>query len=413
MATEHIHPDPGAAPIPQGRDARCPFTPPPELEARHAQGPLTRLSYLDGHVGWLVTGYSAARTVLTDPRFSTRSDLKPSAIRAPGGITTRRQEVPPGFFGQMDPPDHTRFRRLLTREFTVRRMRELEPRIERIVADHLDAMAAAGPPADLVSSFALPIPSLVICELLGVPYADHEFFQEVTTRMIELDETPESAASAASELARYMDDQAGRKFAAPSGDILGALAAGGQVSREELANIGVLLLVAGHETTANQIALSVFTLLEHPERLAALRADPELTEDAVEELLRYLSVLHLGAPSRVALEDVELEGTRISAGEGVTLSLPAVNRDPAVFADPSELRFDREHPRQHLALGHGIHQCLGQQLARIELGIALRGLLEHFPTLALAVPADEVPLRADSPVFGLRRLPVTWQGGTP
>lgn len=402
-----------ASPVPRQRPQGCPFRPPAALEDRHAQGPLSPLRYLDGHVGWLVTGIEEARSVLADPRFSTNPNLKHAAVRPPGVDTgTGQREVRPGFFGQMDAPEHTRLRRMLTGQFTVHRMRALEPRVEEITAGRLDALEEVGSPADLVSVFALPIPSLVICELLGVPYEDHDLFQDLTTRLISLTRSNEETASAGVELSRYLRGQARRQLSAPGDDIMGGLAASGEVTEEELSNIALTLLVAGHETTANQIALGVFTLLEHPAHLAALRSDPGLMETAVEELLRFHSIVHLGAPNRVALEDVQIAGTLIHAGQGVTVSVPAVNRDPSVFPDPHTLRFDRDRPRQHLALGHGIHQCLGQQLARIELRIALRALLDRFPTLRLAVPAQNVPIRDDALVLGLRELPVTWEGST-
>jgi cytochrome P450 len=271
----------------------------------------------------------------------------------------------------------------------------------------VDAMASSGAPVDLVAAFALPIPSLVICELLGVPYSDHAFFQEQTTLIVDLGSSAEQAAGAVRELAGYLHELVRRKRADPTDDLIGTLLTTTELSDAELTNIALLLLVAGHETTANMLALGTFALLAHPEQLAAFRADPALTDTAVEELLRYLSILHLGAPNRAAVEDVELGGQLVRAGETVVLGLPAVNRDPARFADPDVLRLDRA-AHQHLAFGFGVHQCLGQQLARIELRIGLRALVERFPTLRLAVPADEVPLRDSAVVYGVWRLPVTW-----
>jgi cytochrome P450 len=309
----------------------------------------------------------------------------------------------------MDPPEHTRYRRLLTGQFTVRRMKVLEPRIRQIVDEHLDAMAAAGPPADLVPAFALPVPSLVICELLGVPYADHDFFQGTTTVMARLDSTQEQVTTALHTLAGYLRELVVAKRAAPGDDLLGGLIADSELTDEELTNIALGLLIAGHETTANMIALGTFALLQHPEQLAAFRSDPTLTETAVEELLRILSILQFGAPSRAALEDVELAGQLIRKGETVALSVPAVDHDPNVFDQPESLRLDRANARRHLAFGYGVHQCLGQQLARIEMRIAYRALFERFPTLRLAVLAEEVPLRDDAVVYGVWRLPVTWE----
>ncbi|WP_433511304.1 cytochrome P450 [Nonomuraea sp. CA-143628] len=382
------------------RTPGCPFDPPPELAKLP---PMARLDYPDGHAGWLATGYEAARAVLSDPRFSNRQELKHSAVRMTSQFG-QNQPAPPGMFVTTDPPVHTRYRRLLTGQFTVRRMRLLEPRIEQITADHLDAMAAAGPPVDLVRAYALPIPSLVICELLGVPYEDHDFFQEQTARLVAIDEegAPELAA-----LVGYLGELVRRKRTEPGDDLISGLI--GDLDDEELANLALVLLVAGHETTANMLGLGVFALLEHPEQRALFSGEStSAVEGAVEELMRWLSILHAGAPSRVALEDVEVAGELVRKGETVALSLPAINRDPSLFTDPDELRLDRAEARRHLAFGHGVHQCLGQQLARIEMRIGYRRLFERFPGLRLAVPASDVPLKERSGVYGVESLPVTW-----
>ncbi|MFB9472114.1 cytochrome P450 [Nonomuraea salmonea] len=383
--------------LPLERDPQHPFDPPAGLRGLP---PMTRLELADGHLGWLATTHEAARTVLADPRFSARQDLRRAAVRAtvPPGAAP-----PPGFFVAMDPPAHTRYRRLLTGRFTVRRMRLLEPRIERVAADHLDAMAAAGPPADLVPAYALPIPSLVICELLGVPYADHDFFQDRSTRLA----LPgRDAQGATADLAAYLTELVGRKRKEPGDDLLSELT--GELTDEEATNVALILLVAGHETTANMIALGVFALLHE-----GLAYEEDAAAGAEEELLRWLSVVHLGVPARAAPEDVEVAGVTVRKGETVALSLPAINRDPAMFEDPEALRLDRAEARRHLAFGHGVHQCLGQQLARIEMRIGYRALFGRFPDLRLAVPATEVPLRTDAAVYGVASLPVTWITGSP
>ncbi|WP_187414618.1 cytochrome P450 [Nonomuraea sp. PA05] len=376
--------------LPLTRDARCPFDPPPELRGLPA---MSRMEFADGHLGWLATTAEAARTVLADPRFSARRELKHAPVRFTTPGATGRP-APPGFFGAMDPPEHTRYRRLLTGQFTLRRMRLLEPRIERVAADHLDAMAAAGPPVDLVSAYALPIPSMVICELLGVPYADHEFFQSRSLQLV----TPDGdVAGATADLAGYLGELVRRKHAEPADDLISGLI--GDLSDEELTNVAMLLLVAGHETTANMLALGVLALLE--------RGIP-YEEGLVEELLRWLSILQFGAPTRAAQEDVEVAGVLVRAGETVALSLPMINRDPGLFENPDVLDPGREEARRHLSFGHGVHQCLGQQLARVELRIGYGALFGRFPGLRLAVPAGEVPLKRDAAVFGVACLPVTW-----
>jgi cytochrome P450 len=273
-------------------------------------------------------------------------------------------------------------------------MRLLEPRIEQIAADHLDAMAKAGPPVDLVTAYALPIPSLVICELLGVPYTDHDFFQDRSAALV----TPgRDGAQATADLTAYLGELVRRKRVEPGDDLISGLT--GELTDEELTYVALILLVAGHETTANMLALGVFALLKE---------SLPFEENAVEELLRWLSILHQGAPSRAALEDVEVAGVLVRKGETVALSLPVINRDDAVFEEPDALKPDRPDARRHLAFGHGVHQCLGQQLARNELRIGYRALFERFPGLRLAVPAAEVPLKHDASVYGVRCLPVTW-----
>ncbi|MEO3788628.1 cytochrome P450 [Nonomuraea sp. B10E15] len=382
--------------LPIERHPGHPFDPPAGLFGLPA---MSRLEFADGHLGWLATTDAAARTVLGDPRFSARQEIKHVATHSsrPGGPG---QAAPPGFFGAMDPPEHTRYRRLLTGRFTVRGMRLLEPRIEQIAAERLDAMAAAGPPADLVTAYALPIPSMVICELLGVPYADHEFFQERSSQLV----IPGGDPAAVGDLTAYLHEQVRCRRKAPGDDLISGLTA--DLTDEELTNVALLLLVAGHETTANMLALGVFALLERG-------TPPEsVSDDAVEELLRWLSILHQGGPARTALEDVEVAGELVRKGETVVLSLPVVNRDPSVHDDPETLRLDRGGARRHLAFGHGVHQCLGQQLARIELRIGYRALFERFPGLRLAVPAAAVPLKPDATVYGVTSLPVTWPQGS-
>ncbi|WP_216216153.1 cytochrome P450 [Amycolatopsis aidingensis] len=384
-----------------------PFDPPPEFADVRADEPLSRLTYPDGHLGWMVTTHALAKAVLAEPRFSSRLDVRRSVVRRPkvadiavGGPAR------PGFFIGMDPPEHTRYRKLLTGQFTVRRMNQLVPRIEQIVREHLDAMAHAGPPAELVHDFALPVPSLVICELLGVPYADREEFQRDSAIMLRLDATDEEASAAVRSLLTYLGELVRRKQAEPGEDLLSGLIAGGELTEDELATIAFLLLVAGHETTANMLALGTFVLLQRPGQAAALRAGSVPVEGVVEELLRYLTIIHQGLV-RTAVEDVELAGQLIRAGESVAVALPAANRDPDRFEDPDSLDLARD-AGGHLGFGHGVHQCLGQQLARIEMRLAYAELFRRFPGLRLAVAPEEVPLRTDMGIYGVHRLPVSW-----
>jgi len=389
--------------LPMERDH--PFDPPAELRRLRAGRPLNRLAFPDGHLGWLVTGHAVGRAVLSDPRFSVRQELRHFPVRLPM-VSEQRGPARPGWFVRMDPPAHTRYRRLLTGQFTVRRMNQLTPRIVAIAAEHLDAMERQGPPADLVRGYALPIPSLVICELLGVPYAERESFQRQTATMISLHSTGDQVLAAVADLGRFLYELVVAKRAAPTDDLLGGLVASGELTDEEVTGVAMLLLIAGHETTANMLALGAYALLRNPDQLARLRADPALIDGAVEELLRYLSIIHTGL-TRTALEDLTIEGQPVTAGETVVVAVAEANRDAAHFAAPDALDISRSETG-HLAFGHGIHQCLGQQLARIEMRVGYAALLQRFPDLRLAIAPQDVPLRSDMAVYGVHRLPVAW-----
>lgn len=385
------------------RPAGRPFDPPEELARLREQQPLTRMIFPDGHVGWLATSYALVRAVVADPRFSSRHDLIRSPM--PGAAAAQQAPpAPPGMFIGMDAPEHTRYRKALTGQFTVRRMRELTARVEQITAEHLDAVERHGGPVDLVRLYAQPIPALMICELLGVPSVDRETFQQHAATVNDHEATPEAKYAAFTALQHYLHELVTAKRVTPTDDLLSDLTAG-DLSDEELTNIGALLLGAGLDTTANMLALGAFALLSHPDQLAVLRADPGIAAPAVEELLRYLSITHTGA--RTALEDVELDGHLIKAGETVALSAQAANRDPVKFADPDALDLRRQ-AGGHVSFGHGIHQCLGQQLARVEMRVAFPALFARFPSLRLAIPPQDVPLRNRSDIYGVHRLPVTW-----
>jgi len=297
---------------------------------------------------------------------------------------------------------------MLTPEFTVHRIRRLAPRIQEIVDDHLDELERGGPPADLVSSFALPIPSLVICELLGVPYSERAQFQERTRRQLDLSVSIEDQQRLQRESREFMQEQVARARTAPGEDMLSMLVRehGDELSNDELVGIGLLLLIAGHETTANMLGLGTLALLCHPEQLALVRDDPVAVEPAVEELMRWLSIVPAGI-LRTTTTEVTLAGHTIPAGALVAASLVAANRDPALVEDPDRLDVTRG-ALGHLGFGHGVHHCLGAPLARMEMTIAFPALLRRFPRLALAVPFEEVGFRPHSFIYGLQSLPVTW-----
>jgi len=398
-------------PIPHGlpleRDAG-PFDPPRDITRLREARPVSPLVFPDGHEGWIVTGYDAVRRLLADTRFSSRQDIGILHVpyEAPGmPVATEPSPQEPGLFIAMDPPDHSRLRSRLTGAFTVKRMKQLEEHIADIVERQLDELARLTPPVDLVKGFALPVPSLVICELLGIPYADRENFQANSAKFLVKDVSFEEKMAAYSGLTTYLAELVTGKRAAPGEDILSDLARHDDLTIEELTGVAFLLLLAGHETTANMLALGTFALLEHPEQLAELRADPDLLPGAVEELMRYLSVVDIFY--RYATEDIELGGEKIAKGSTVVVSTLAANRDPQRFDDPDTLDIHRK-ARGHLSFGHGIHQCLGQQLARIEMRAGFAGLLRRFPTLELAIPAGEVKLKTDMNIYGVHELPVTW-----
>jgi cytochrome P450 len=266
-------------------------------------------------------------------------------------------------------------------------------------------MASQGPSVDLVTAYAQPIPAMLICELLGVPYSDREFFQKHATTMNSSYETePQDQYEAMTAIQEYLTSLVTTKRKAPTDDLLSDLTTS-ELTDEELSNIGTLLLGAGFDTTANMIALGMFALFVHPAQLASLRAEPGIVEQAVEELMRYLSIAHTGG--RAALEDVELGGEVIKEGESVTLSLQTANRDPLRFPNPDVLDLNRP-AGGHLTLGHGVHQCLGQQLARVQMRVAFPALVKRFPTLDLAVAPEDVPLRTYADIYGVHSLPVTW-----
>ncbi|MBK1789053.1 cytochrome P450 [Prauserella cavernicola] len=388
------------------RAARCPFDPPPEAKAKQEEGPLARVRLWDGRTPWLVTRYAEQRALMADPRVS--SDIRRPGYPSPAPVTGEGSKIS---FILMDDPEHARLRRMVTAPFAVRRVAAMRPAIQKIVDDLIDEMLAGPKPVDLVEAFALPVPSLVICELLGVPYSDHDFFQDNSKVMIRQTTAVEQRQAAIGALAAYLDELVGAKLTEPGDDLLSGLASrveAGELTRAEAAQMGVLLLVAGHETTANMIALGTLALLEHPEQLARLRDtdDEKLVSTAVEELLRYLNITHNGR-RRVATEDIEIAGETIKAGEGIILANDIGNRDPEVFADPDRLDVGRD-ARRHIAFGFGVHQCLGQSLARLELQVVYSTLYRRIPTLRAATELDEIPFKHDGAVYGVYELPVTW-----
>lgn len=376
-----------------------------ELRERRDSEPVSKLELPFGITAWLVTGYDAAKQVLANSTaFS----------NAFGNLTSAGtdDEQDPGGLGMTDPPYHTRLRKMLTPEFTMRRLARLAPRIEAIVEGQLDAIEAAGQGADLVDLFAMPIPSLVICELLGVPYEDREGFQSLSTARFDLgDDSPLDVIGTSLD---YLQTLVVKERANPGEGLLGMLVRehGDDISDRELAGLADGLLTGGHETTASSIALGALALMQSPEYFARLgSADEQSVHLAVEELLRYLTVVQVAFP-RFSRTEVEIGGQQIPAGALVLVSLSAADRDPVLAetaGEPDMEQFDPTRPAtSHLAFGYGIHRCVGAELARMELRVAFPALARRFPTMRPAVAVEDLAFRNSSIVYSAETLPVTW-----
>ncbi|SCL21780.1 Cytochrome P450 [Micromonospora nigra] len=381
------------------------FDPPAVFDALREQRPLAKMLYPDGHVGWIVSSYELVREVLSDPRFSHSCEVGHFPVTHQGQVIPTHPLIP-GMFIHMDPPEHTRYRRLLTGEFTVRRTSRLSAHVEAVAAEQIEVMREHGAPADLVKTFAKPLVLRVLSQLVGLPYAERDRYLNAITLLHDAEADAAEAAAAYEKAGAFFDEVIERRRRQPEDDLISALVANEELTGEELRNIVTLLLFAGYETTESALAVGTFALLHHEDQLARLRADPAKLDAAIEELLRYLTVNQYHT-YRTAMEDLKLNDELIKKGDTVTVSLPAANRDPAKFACPATLDIDRD-TSGHVAFGFGVHQCLGQNLARVELRIGLSALLQAFPDLCLAVPADEVPLRLQGSVFAVKNLPVSW-----
>jgi cytochrome P450 len=389
-----------------------PFSPPHRLdldpyyaELRRDE-PLTRVRLPYGEPAWLATRHADVRVVLGDSRFSRAAALGRDEPRS------SPQKLERGIL-VMDPPEHTRVRRLVAKAFTARRVEQLRPRTERIAGVLLDGMVAAGPPADLVEHLATPLPIRVICDLLGVPVADQDRFHTWSEAIVSTTSLPpERIQQYIDSLIGYMGELLDARRREPADDLLTALAQArdehaDQLTGDEVVELAAGLLAAGHETTVTQIPNFVYVLLTNPDEWARLRAEPGLLPSAVEELTRYVPLGATAAFARYAKEDVELGGVLVRAGEPVIVSIPSANRDEAVFDHPDQLDLGRA-VNPHVGFGHGVHHCVGAQLARMELQVVLRVLLDRLPGLRLAVDVDELTWKSGLLVRGLVSMPVTW-----
>ena len=386
----------------------CTFDPPTEYKRLRAEQPVAPVKLWNGEYAWLISRYDDFRKVLTDPRFSADNNLPGFPVQS-AALNVSRKRYPA--FVSMDPPVHTTQRRMIAGEFSIKRIEQMRPKIQKMVDGLIDAMIEKGPPVDFIENFALALPSQVICELLGVPYSDHEFFQRRSQIITSNTTTSEEVVLATRELTdEFLGDLIKKKDAKPQDDLLSRLVVNhlrtGHLNLHQVISIARMVLVAGHETGANMLGMSTLLLLVHLDQLCALRDNPSLVDGAIEELFRYLSVVHSGQ-RRVATQDVEVAGQLIRAGEGIIAFIPSANRDESAFSDPD--RFDiRRDSRNQVGFGYGVHGCLGQPLARVELQVMLRTLFLRLPGLRLTAPVESLKFKNDMLVYGVEHLPVAW-----
>jgi cytochrome P450 len=389
---------------------RSPLEPADGYHRLRAEQPISEIALPTGQRAWLVTRHADVRALLADNRISSDRTHPNFPMRAPVQQRLRQgiTDIGKALIG-LDLPEHSAPRRMMMQEFTLRRIEALRPRVQEIVDERIDAMLAAGPGADLVTELATRVPASVICELLGVPPDSRDFFQERTQVLARSTTTGQQRLDAADDLRRFMDALVSAKERQPSEDMLGRLITRNRTTRvfshDLLVSMAQLLLIAGHETTSNSIALGVIGLLQRPGAVAELRAEPGLVVRTVEEILRFYPIFDVMC--RLAKEDIEIGGVTIRAGDGVVLSLGSANRDEARFTDADA--FDvRRGDRHHVTFGYGIHQCLGQNLARMELEVVFSTLLRRIPTLRLAADVDQLPFIDTGTQNGVYHLPVTW-----
>jgi cytochrome P450 len=379
---------------------------PDGYEEFRRQDGLQKVTSWDGSHHWLATRHEDIRAVLGNPSFS--ADVRREDF--PLSYANQREEQS-GLLLRLDDPEHARQRRMLMREFSVKAAQALRPQLEEVTDDLIDAMLEKGGPIDLNPAFALPLPSRAICQILGVPYEEHDVFQRYADASTILDTSPEERQQMFIEAFTYYADLVQRKADDPGDDLISRLIAehvtSGEMDAAALPSLIFLLVAGGHETTAKMLGLGTLSLLKNPDQRDRLLANPELAPSAVEEILRFWSVI-VTDPRRVATADVEVGGQLVRKGDGVLISLVAGNRDPQVFGKDADVLDVGRGSRRHMAFGFGTHQCLGQNLARVELEVALPRLFQRIPALRLAVPEEELEFVQNSIVYGLHALPLTW-----
>jgi cytochrome P450 len=389
----------------ESKPVKFALAPPGQVQEIDSDRPVFRAELPDGRIVWLVSDYENVRQMLADQRFSR------ALACTPGHAQPGFEVFAAGTIQGMDPPEHTRLRKLVASAFTARRVERLRPRAAEIVNELIDATLDQPQPADLVAGFSLPLPAQVICEMLGVPAEDlGQFHGWSDAIMGNWQRDSDVIMAALAELYGYFGRLLELKRSQPADDLISALIAArddaDRLSEEELTVMCCTLLIGGHETTANEINLSLLLLLDHPDEVARLRTDPGLIPGAVEELLRCTQLGGL-SPARVTKEDVTIGGVTIPADEPVIPLYFTANRDPSVFSEPDRFDIARD-AADHLSFGFGLHHCLGAQLARVELQEAFRGLIGRLPGLRLAVPASELEFKPGMAINSLRELPVLW-----
>jgi len=389
--------------IPSKRE--CPFDPPPEYKHLRSEIPVSKVRTPHGDSAWLVTKHKDIRSVLSDKRFSSN----PQAVGFPSYISGD-VPPPPGFFLQIDQPDHTRLRKIVTSEFLAAHIETLRPRMQEIIDEQLGLMLALTPPIDFIKVFAIPVAARIICEILGIPQKDHEFVKDCTDIILDRTQPADKTEKVATDLMGYFDKIITEKEKEPTDDLIGRMIIDsgktGKVNHDEMSGLAALLLLSAYDTMALAIGMGVVVLLEHQQQLDDFMADPTLGNSMVDELVRYLTINHTGLP-RVATSDVEIGGQLIKAGEGVIVMLSSGNRDESAFKDPDDFNIHRNE-KDHVGFGHGIHKCLGMHFARVELSIAFRTIFEKVPNIKIELPVEELSFRHEMVLYGINKLPITW-----
>jgi cytochrome P450 len=407
MKEDRMADDGGMPSYPFTRDDACPFAPPTAYKRLRDTEPITKVRLYDGREAWIFTRYEDVRTVLAHPAASAETLAADFPFLNPADKVSKRAQS----FQRWDDPRHADRRRMLMPYFTIKRIEQMRPRVRGMIEHYYGEMIDAGPPADLVEKLALAIPSTVACDLLGVDYADHVFFETRFAVRLNRNSSAEQVRAANAELTGYVDRVVRSKYGKRSEDLLGRFVSDhvetGEVTHEDAVIDASLLLLAGHETTANMIALGALALLGHPAELARIQQDKSLVPHAVEELLRYLTISQsMGV--RLAKDDFDVSGCPIHAGDGLIVPVAAANYDDAVFPSPHTLDLSRPEARRHLTFGYGTHGCLGQPLARMELSEVFSTIFDRLPGLRVDIPLDQVAFKKEAVFYGLRSLPVSW-----